>query len=228
MEQKAINTLKMVSNVVAGMEQEKAVWEGEPEIVKKNIEIKSVYESIGGKNLIILSTDKSGFTTAKDILFENITNATYKLLRQMSAYAKIKNDHVLLPLVDLSMSALTRGPQKEVVDRCAAIVEKAIQLLPQFSIVKVKAETLEIIKNQIKDFNNTLTERSTVSTNLSVSGEEIAQGIVTLKISLDILDDLVEGIIEDEGFIARYKSWRKIPDFGKGKTLKNPEKPIEP
>jgi len=226
MEQKSINFLKMISGVIAGMEQEKAVWEAETEIVSKHGSIKSLFDSIDGKNQSILSTDKTGYTSVKDNLFDNITEATHRLTRQMSAYAKINGNHVLLPLVDVSMSALTRGPEKEAVNRCAAIVEKAVQMLPQLATFKVKQEKLDEIRQQITDYNTSLDQRSTINTDLKISAEEINQGIASLRAMLDILDDLVEGIIEDEGFVARYKSWRKIPDYGKGKTLKNAEKPV--
>jgi hypothetical protein len=227
MEQKSINFLKMTSNVIAGMDQEKAVWENEPEILKKYNEIKLGYETSNAKNQLILSADKTGFTIEKDNLFDNITQGTHKLVLKLSAYAKIKNDHVLLPFVDLSLSALSRGPEKEAVDRCGAIIERAVQMLPQLAMVKITTEQLEAIKQQIADYKNSLTQRSTLSTKLSVSNDEISKEIASIRINFDILDDLIEGIIEDEGFIARYKSWRKIPGYGKGKTLKNPDKPTE-
>lgn len=227
MEQRSINFLKMTSGVISGMEQEKTIWETETEIANQHASIKSTFESIGSKNQLILGTDKTGYTSAKDNLFDDITHGTHKLTRKLSAYAKINKVHLLLPLVDLSLSTLTRGPEKEAVDRCAAIIEKAVQMLPQVASYKINQEQLDEIRKQIADYNTSLNERTNVSTNLKISGEEIDEDIANLRIMLDILDDLIEGIIDDEGFIARYKSLRKIPSYGKGKTLKNPEKPVD-
>jgi len=227
MQQRHNNYLKMTSNVITGMEQEIKIWEEETEIARINKLVKALFDEIGGKNQIILSTNKSGFTSVKDNLLENLTKGISKLIKKMSGYAKINNDYALLPLVNLSLSALTDGPETEVVDRYAAIIEKAAQILPLLASFKVTTEQLDILRQLTKDYKNSVNERSTIGTGLVVSNEQIISCIAALRIQFDILDDLVEGIIEDEGFIARYKSWRKIPGYGKGKTLKNPEKPLK-
>ena len=221
MQQRTINFLKMTSGVIAGLQNEKSAWESEEEIAGVITDLITNYNSIEGVNLGILSTNTTGYTDEKDNLFDSITNRTLKLCNKMSAYAKLKSDHTLLPLVDMSLSALSRGIEKEAVARCGAIADKAGNMLTQLASFKVSEEEINTIKQQVKAYNASLDGRTTVSGNLTVSGSEISSRISILRQKLDILDNLIEGLIEDDAFVARYKSWRKITDYGKGKTLTN-------
>lgn len=224
MEQRTINFLKMNSSVITGLNKEKAVWEGEVEIVDLFSRIEQRFIKIEGEKLIILGTDKSGFTIAKNGIFDSIIQKTFKLNRKLSGYAKLRNDYELLPLVDVSLSGLTKGTEMEAVDRCLAIVNRATVLLPKLTTFKVTEALLTIIKQLIKDYKSKVDQRTTVSSDVSVTGEDIDEGISELRSNLEILDDLIEGLIDDEEFIARYKGWRKIIDYGKGKTLPNKPK----
>jgi len=221
MQQRIINFLKMTSGIIAGMQKEKSVWEDEEEIVAVFTDVVNVYTNIESKNHGILGTDTTGFTNEKDNLFDKLTHLTYKLCKKMSGYAKRNKDYALLPLVDVSLLTLQRGIEKEAVERCAAIVEKATVLLPQLASFKVNDAQLTTIKEQIKAYNTSLDTRTATGGSLTVSGSEISERIAALREHFDVLDDLVEGLIEEEGFIARYKSWRRIVDYGKGKTLPN-------
>lgn len=228
MQQRSVNFLKMTATVLAGMDNEKNVWANEPEIAGVVSHVSNVFNSIDGKNLIIMGVDTTGLTSVKDNLFDTITHGTLKLALKMSAYAKLKKDYVLLPLVDVSLTTLSRGIEKDAVSRCSAIIDRAAQMLPQLASFKVTAEQLELLRARIGEYNNSVTTRSTAVSNVTASGEEIAAGIADLREQLDILDDLVEGILDDEAFMARYKQWRKIIDYGVGKTAKKAEKNGEP
>ena len=77
------------------------------------------------------------------------------------------------------------------------------------------------IRQQIEDYNQHLEGHSTVKTSKTVSIHDISGQITSLNNHLIILDDMIEGIIDDDDMIARYKSARIVIDYGKGKTAKN-------
>ena len=77
------------------------------------------------------------------------------------------------------------------------------------------------IRQQIEDYNQHLEGRSTVKTSKTVSIHDISGQITSLNNHLIILDDMIEGYIDDDDMIARYKSARIVIDYGKGKTAKN-------
>lgn len=224
MNQKEINFLKMVFRVITGMNTEKEVWENETEVVGVFTHIESGYNAIEVKNLVILGTDTTGYTVSKNNLFDSITHQTHKLVLKMRAYAKIKKDYVLLPLVDLSYSGLSRGIEIDAINRCQALVDTATSLMPKLANFKVTEPMLTAIRNEIKEYNKSMGSRSTAGTSVIVSGGEIDEEISSLRSHLDTLDSLIEGVIEDESFIARYNDWRKIIDDGTGKTLPKTKK----
>jgi hypothetical protein len=139
----------------------------------------------------------------------------------MCVYARRQNDLTLLQFVDHSINSLSAGIEKVAISRCSALVSRAESLIESLSSYKITADELLSIRQHIEVYNQHLEGRSTVKTNKTVSIHDVSGQITLLNNRLTILDDLIEGFIEDEDMIARYKSARIIIDYGKGKTAKN-------
>jgi hypothetical protein len=225
MKQNYINYLNMAAGVIAGMRKEQALWENEPEMVSLFNSLVSLFDTVSSKYEFISGTDLSSYTTSKDNIFDRIIAVTYKLSRKMSAYAKIRNDVQILSLVDQSFTGLSRGPEQDAIKRCAAIADHAQKRLSDLVAFKVTENEISALRQSITDYGSHTGERSTVSSDKINTGKEIGDLIAQLREKFDILDDLVEGLIDDDGFIARYKSLRSIIDYGVGKTLKNKTAP---
>jgi DNA-binding transcriptional MerR regulator len=221
MNQNQINYLNMAAGAIAGMRKEQALWENEPEIIAVFKSLVSVFDTISSKYEFMAGTSLPSYTTTKDNTFDRIIAATHKLARKLSAYAKIRSDFNLLPLVDVSVTGLSRGPEADVIKRCSAIADHAQKRLRELTSFKITEVELSDIKQLIADYNNHSGNRSTVSSDKLNTGREISSLISQLREKFDILDDLVEGLIDNDGFISRYKSLRSIIDYGVGKTLKN-------
>jgi len=221
MKQSQFNFLNMLGGVLNGMNNERSLWENEPEIVSEFSILESEYNKVTGLDESLSVTDTSGLTALKDNTFDRLMSTTYKLAKKMSAYAKKNNILTLLPLVSISYSALSRGPEPEAVSRCAGIADKASENLANLTSFKVTSAEIESIRQLIADYRQQSSERTAVSKDKPVKGSEISDKIKNLRSNLDIMDDLVKGLIDDRDFINRYKSWRSIVDYGKGKTLKN-------
>ena len=221
MKQSQFNFLNMLGVVLHGMNNERSVWENEPEIASTFSLLDTEYKEVNSLNESVSATDSAGLTDLKDNTFDQLLGNTYKLMKKMSAFAKKNNKLTLLPLVGISYSALSRGPEPEAVGRCAGVADKASENLDEMASFKVNKDDIANIRQLITDFRQQASERTTVSKDKSEMGEKIAAMIKSLRSNLDIMDDLVKGLIEDQEFINRYKSWRSIIHYGKGKTLKN-------
>jgi uncharacterized protein YeeX (DUF496 family) len=221
MKQTQFNFLNMLSGVLNGLNSERPVWENESEIVSLYDQLESEHNRIISLDGALSATDLTGYTAQKDNTFDQLIASTYKLAKKMSAYAKKNNIVTLLPLINISYSTLSRGPELEAVNRCAGIADKASELIDNLSSFKVTEAEIEAVRQLIEDYRKHAAERIAASKDKPVKGSEISQLLSNLRTNLDIMDDLVKGLIDDQGFIARYKSWRSIVDYGKGKTLKN-------
>ena len=221
MKQSESNFLSMVQAVLANLKKDQTFWSEEPEIVSEVESIGSEYNLVTQGLNEISGLDPTGYTKSKNNTIDTIIRSTFKLCRKMCVYARRKNDTVLLQFADHSENSLSAGIEKDVISRCSALVNKAESLLEVLSPYKITAEELLYIRQQIEDYNQHIEGRSTVKTSKTVSIHDISGQITSLNNHLIILDDMIEGFIDDDDMIARYKSARIIIDYGKGKTAKN-------
>lgn len=204
------------------------MWAEEPEIVS---EVSGIESEFGRVNEYLEHTsglDPTGHTKSKNNTFDVVMKATLRLCRRMCIYARKQNDIALLQFANHSENSLSAGTEKEAISRCSAIVGKAQSMIDVLSPYKVTTDGLTEIRQLIGAYEQHIETRSTVKTNKSVSIHDISGQIASLRDRLVLLDDMIEGLIEDEDMIARYKAARTIINYGAGKTLKNKtEKEVE-
>lgn len=227
MNQSEFNFLGMNDRVIAFMLNGITLWAEEPEIVDVVDAIKTERTAITVKGALESGLSGKGFTDAKNDSLDSFVAKTYKLCKKISAFAKKKGLLSLQPLVDISLSSLSRGPEKEVINRCKAITTIASDHLSELESFKVTTAEIDLINDLISDYNEHIDKRSTTNISKSSSGQDIANHIGSMRHQFNLLDDLVEGLLDEETFIRDYKAARMIDDFGKGKTLKNKDKPAE-
>jgi hypothetical protein len=228
MKQTESNYLSMVQAVLANLRKDQTFWSEEPEIVSEIEVLESEFNLVTEDLNKISGLDPTGYTQSKNDTFETIIRSTYKLCRKICVYARRQNDTVLLQFADHSVNSLSAGIEKVAISRCSALVNKAESLLEALSPYKITADELLYIRQQIEGYNQHLEGRSTVKTSKKVSIHDLSGQITSLNNHLTILDDLIEGFIDDDEMIARYKSARIIIDYGKGKTAKNKvETPVD-
>ena len=132
MEQTQFNFLNMTGNVIAAMRNEETLWMNEPEVKAGFEAVETDYRAIISKSDQVSGMNKTGHTSAKNNVFDSMCAQTYKLCRKMAGYAKTRNDKVLLAQVDLSLTAISRGPELEVISRCAGLADLAETNLTKF------------------------------------------------------------------------------------------------
>ncbi len=221
MNQSEFNFLNMSDRVMSHMLVGKLLWENDPEIVEVVEVIKQQRNDITAKGALEAGLSGKGHTSAKDNTLDTLAAKTCKLSKKISAYAKKKGLLELIPLVNVSLSTISRGPEKEVINRCNAIKDIAVKHIENLASFSVKNDEIELIEKLISEYQNHIDNRSNTNISKSSSGEDISNDIGVIRHQLDILDDLVEGSLEDNTFIRGYRVARLIDDYGKGKTLKN-------
>ena len=224
MNQREFNFLNMSDSVLSHMLVGKLLWENNPEFVEVVEEIRKIRNDISEKGALESGLSGKGYTSAKDNTLDSLATKTCKLSKKISGYAKKKGLLELIPLVDVSVTTISRGPEKEVINRCRAITDIALKHMDNLASFSVKNDEIEQIKKLISEYQNHIDNRSNTNISKSSSGEDIANDIGMMRHQLDILDDLVEGSLEDNTFIREYKVSRLTDDYGKGKTLKNKDK----
>ena len=221
MKQTDFNFLTMCDRVTAHMRRGMNLWENEPEIVEVITIIEEKRAGISAKGAAESGLSGKGFTTAKDETLDSLVTITCKLSKKISGYAKKNRLLELIPLVDVSANSLASGPEKKVINRCKGITEIALKNMEKLVSFRVTSDEIDKINMLISDYQNHIDNRSNTNITKTSSGVDISENIREIRHQLDILDDLIEGLLEDNTFIRDYKASRLIDDFGKGKTLKN-------
>jgi len=221
MKQTDFNFLTMTDRVTSHMRRGMNLWENEPEIVEVIKVIEEKRSGISAMGAAESGLSGKGFTAAKDSTLDSLVTKTCKLSKKISGYAKKKGLLELIPLVDVSANSLAAGPEKKVINRCKGISELAVKHFENLGSFKVATDEIKAIDNLIAEYQNHIDNRSNTNISKSSFGEDISNNISGIRHQFDILDDLIEGFLEDGTFIREYKEARLIDDFGKGKTLKN-------
>jgi len=221
MNQSEFNFLNMSDRVTAHMFDGKLLWENDPEIVEVVEAIVQLRNDISKKGALEAGLSGKGFTSAKDNTLDALAEKTCKLSKKISGYAKKRGLLELIPLVDVSVNFLASGPEKKVINRCKGISELAVKHFENLGSFKVTTDEIKEIDNLIAGYQNHIDNRSNTNISKSSFGVDILNNISEIRHQYDILDDLIEGFLEDGTFIREYKEARLIDDFGKGKTLKN-------
>jgi hypothetical protein len=220
MEQDVVNYLNMIGGVLSTLRKDNPTWEKETEMIDVVTLIETDYLSILNLSKNIEGLQTTGLTELKDLTFDLIIHKTLKLSKKVSAYAKKNKKLDLLPLVNHSYSSLSDGMEKEVIARCKAILDAATANLANLTTFKATAGEITTIKQYISDYESYVNNRSSTTTTRTTSVTEVSTLVSNIRENIDILDDTVEGVLEDEGVIARYQASRKIVDYGTGKTAK--------
>lgn len=224
MQQQDSNFISMLTATLANLKKNENLWAGDPEITETIGILERILNEVTNTTKTQSGLVGAGYTIDKNNVFDVIIDKTFRLCKKMSAYAKKKGDNALLALVDHSISSLSRGIEKDAINRCMAIADAADARLSNLTNFKITADDISAIKSLIVTYNQHVDGRSTTNNEKSALGKSLPDKIEILRHNIDILDDLIDGFIEDPIFIASHKSARVVNDYGTGKTLENKEK----
>jgi hypothetical protein len=124
MNQKQINFLTMVSAILTFLDNNIAKWNQNAAVTSNITTLRNIKSAIDAKALA-QQNDTKGYTAKKNSDMEKMVTVASKLAVRVKNYAVSINDHVLKQAVDFSVKDLESGPEKETVNRCRQIADKA-------------------------------------------------------------------------------------------------------
>ena len=215
-----INYFSMTGRVIAFCDDNPAPWQGVAAMEEQLTLLKDQYAQ--GEQLMNQkeSANPKGQTDAKDDKFEAMRVLGFIVAKRLSGLARKKNDPELLNLVNYSESSFKRGPERQVKERCKVMADKAHALAgdaeaPGYKVTEEAATQLDTL---ITDYSLLPEKRDNTVTARKVTGQAIESLIDAIRQTLDGLDDLVTGLIEDEDFQDNYFEARAIHSPGYHKT----------
>lgn len=212
MKQVEINSLNMFKAVIALLETYPATWSTVSPMVTVVSDLKAVVSTVEQQSQQQLNHNPTGYTTQKDDLLAILLERTYKLAAKMKAFAKVTKNNILLALVDYEPSSLQDGSEMEVIKRCEIILKKATENLANLAPYNVTQAELDVATQSLAAVVPLFSQRDAVRSERKTATSSIPELLREGRDHLDILDDLVDGLIEDDTFATSYRNTRNVVD----------------
>lgn len=210
MNQSQLNYLAMANQVVLHVDSQPALWNGSAPIAGVINEIRAFVTALSQQGLTQSQRQTTGYTQNKEAQKDVMCKLALNLVFKLRGYAKVNKDNVLLQAVDYSESDLRRNPEMDVVNRCQTIHDKGREYLKKAAEYQLTSESLKAFQTAIDTFRPLTTQRDQISNSRTTITANIATILEQLRERLDMLDDLVNGLITDADFVATYRKSRTV------------------
>jgi hypothetical protein len=220
------NALNMYNAVLQYLDENSGIWNNVTPVANQQAHLKSVVDSINSKSEEQQGKSTEGYTASKNAAMETMVNLAYKMALKIKGYAKKAGNKVILQSVDISISNLQSGSSREVINRCKIIAATAQANLSHLAEYKVTPADITTVRDAISNAIPKTAERDATSAErrgitltlpsmFSEAGEEASD-----------LDDLIEGLIDNEDFVTGYFAVRRINDMRGGKSKKEEKEKV--
>lgn len=125
MTQKQINYFTMVQAVLKWLTDNATIWTGITAIEDQVSALQIIVTKLQESYLKQTENQTEGYTSNKDIAFENMETLAYSIAIKIRAYARQINNMAIFNAVNFSMSELTHGPEQDQIEHCRVIKNQA-------------------------------------------------------------------------------------------------------
>ena len=156
-------------------------------------------------------SDTTEQTRIKNELMADLVDRTAKVALKARGLAKVTGDNTLLNRVDFSRHEIADNSDQYTLDTIGAILkaveEKKETLIKSYNLLNGEIDALKTLAARV---DTMITERRVSTSVGKTSTVNLSEAVSELRQAWGVMDDLVEGIIDDEDFIETYKNSRRI------------------
>lgn len=212
MTQTQVNSLNMFRAVVALLESKPSEWSTLTPVVEVVNATKTILSQVDQTMKNQVEHNPVGYTQQKETRMEAMLKSSFKLASKLKAFAKRSNNQVLLAAVDHSVTSLERGSEIEVIKRCQNIAKKAVEFLPLLTDYMVTQTEIDQLNISIAEVEPIVSKRDAVLSERKTATSGIPELIREGRKQLEILDDMIDGMIDNDELVESYFNARKIND----------------
>ncbi|MEZ5083970.1 MAG: carboxypeptidase regulatory-like domain-containing protein [Bacteroidales bacterium] len=160
--------------------------------------------------------DTTGITVDKNIIRQNLIQATLKVIHGLVAHAIVIADNELLNRVNYNKSDLTLSRDTILADKAQIIHDNAAPLVTELATYLVTPTDIETLSNLIKDYTDALPEKRIAVTQSMYSTDFLREKFLEMD---DLLRNKLDKLIRifeasNPEFVSRYFAARTIIDLG--------------
>jgi len=224
MNRRQLNMLTMYQSVLSHLDQFPDTWNQLAPMTPIVENLRKTVTDLLAQSQLQEQNNTSGHTKNKDAHFFKMLEQAYQLSLKIRVHAKLTQDNVLLHDVNYSFSTLESGAEQLVLQRCERIASHAREKLNDLSVYQVTEQDVTQLEQLIAEVQPLASARNVIAGIRKTATGNISELITHARQQLDVLDDLVEGLIQDTTFTTTYFNLRHVYDrVGRSAQLKTEE-----
>jgi hypothetical protein len=216
------NYLNMVNAVLTLFEGNKAAWNGVVVVVDGFDRLKATGLSLNDAAAKQKDSDPKGHTAAKERSRDALENLLYRVALRVRSYARTVDNDVLVSKTLFSRSELDRLKTNDLLTLGRVVRDACAENIDALEVYQVEQSTVDSLSELIDRTAELYAKRDTVVDQRMEATGHLVQLFGQARKQLKALDDLVEGYVEDDTFVAEYFNARRIHDL-KGRKAKTAE-----
>lgn len=212
MNRRQLNMLAMYQSVLSHLDQFPATWNQLAPVTPIVDNLRKTVTDLLTQSQLQEQNQTAGHTKNKDAHFYKMLEHAYQLSLKIRAYAKLTQNNVLLHDVNYSYSAMEAGAEQLVLQRCERIAQHARAKLSELTAYQVTEADVATLEQLLKEAQPLTSARNVIAGARKTATSSIPELIAFARQQLDVLDDLVEGLITDQTFTSTYFNLRQVYD----------------
>jgi hypothetical protein len=210
MNQRQINLITMSEEIAINLDKYYAIWQQYSVISKQIQKLKAINNLVQNNISKQINSGIEAYSKQKNLILTELVHKVYKIALKAKGYAKINNNKLLLEEVDIQVDKILEESDETVIHTCENILNHVAliqeHLIEDFNlsedlIINASANLMQV--KQMVSIKDNLNKTD------ALLSEHLRSIVAELKKVIDVLDDLIYGIIENDQLINNYKEIRK-------------------
>jgi hypothetical protein len=216
------NYLNMVEAVLKHFDNHASIWVKITLITMVLEKLRSIVEAINAAAIKQNQNNPVGHTASKEQIRDMLETILYQTALRVRTYAGIIGDEVLAEKTKFSRSSLDLLGNNDIVIISNILADACTEHLAGLVDYQVDQAMVDKLRELATQTRTLYAYRDTVIDERMEATSRLQQLFTQARKQLKILDDTVEGYIEDDTFVATYFNARRIHDL-KGRHTQSKE-----
>ncbi len=156
------------------------------------------------------ASNPGGQVARKNELIDTFYHRTYRLGRKLLLFAKVTGNQAVLNDVSFTESSLHKLSEKESLIKCHSILQLGNKYLDQTAEYGITSAELNALTSDLSELEALQPSIGMITNDRKSAVRSVKVLIKEGSFILDMLDDGLEGIIEDDNFLEGWFAIRKI------------------
>jgi hypothetical protein len=208
----------MASAVLTLFDGRPSAWNMIPVLLGGVERVREIVAEIRGAAIKQGENKPTGHTVAKERARDELENLIYHTAVRVRSYAGATENDVLAEKMRISRSGLDKLKTNDLLTFAQVIADACAANLPALSDYRIDASTVDSLRRSAGQTAQLYAQRDVVIDQRMEATSRLEQLFTQARTHLKTLDDLAEGYIEDDAFLAEYFNARRIHDIKGRKT----------